>query len=448
MSLISRLTTLGAAGAGGASGWVADVGSMYINGLAVDGDDNIVIYGGDTSNNESYIAHIDGDGTQFLTTKAYVGNQGYIEYNGVFDSSGSFYNIESGKIERRNALGGGSPLAVNLTRSTNNSNNYNRYVAVDGSSNIYALGFNTNERAVTAIKMNSSGTLQYSRQIRPSTGSGGQNPELMGGFFHNTDLYWYGLIPRSSTIYGTAGIVKCDAANPANDVAGRYYYNGFTTGQKMVSACVDSSGDIYFLVKMNPNTSGLPNSTGTVSIGKISSSLTGPRIWEKGYYRTGGQLVEDGNNSSIVEVDGKVYVYMGRDKNSTTAELLILDSSDGSEVAKRSIQQFNTTGATYPVVYPWAQASKTSDGFAVLASMTKVMKINADTLPDTGTWIGGSIVFFGTSQMAVGASSYLGETGNSSGDFYNVSPSYSVGTGSNTQQADPTITVSNHSTIP
>lgn len=452
------LSTFGAASArsfggiggasGGAKGWVADIGSMYINGVAVDGNDNILLYGGDSSSGgDSYLANISADGTQFSTKKAYSGGNDYPEYNGIFDSSNKFYNINDGLIERRSALGGGSPLTVDLSRNTNNSSNQNTFVAVDGSSNIYSLGRNTNNRALTVIKMNSSGTLQYSRALYPSGGSGSYNPSIMGGFFYNTDVYWYGYIPKNSTIYGTAGIVKCRGSDPVEGVAGRYYYNGFTNEQRMVSACVDSSGDIYFIVKLSSNTSGLTNSTGTVSIGKISSSLTGARIWEKGYYRTSGQLVEDGNGASIVEVDGKVYVYMGREKNSTTAELLILNSSDGSEVAKRSIQNFSTTGATYPVIYPYNQASKTSDNFAILVSMTKVIKINADILPDASTWIGGNIVFFGSSQLAAGANSYLSETGNSSSDFTNSDAGYSVGTNSNSQLSDPTITVSNHAEI-
>lgn len=170
----------------------------YCAGIALDSSENVILAASNTGNNHSLLLKIQ-NSSPFLRTFSWrkqLSSGGFLKLNSVVvNSSDDIYllGLVTGspayaivlKFNSSGVFQWGRQLDINNT-STSLQNN--RLLSLDSSGNLYVMWFGTASNADTAIfKYNSSGTLQWQRQIR--TVSGAQRLQPRGIYVSGDYMY-------------------------------------------------------------------------------------------------------------------------------------------------------------------------------------------------------------------------------------------------------------------
>jgi hypothetical protein len=393
--------------------FIATNTSLYVNNLNVDSNQITYIGGGFPTRSQN----IASDGT-VVFTRSYGNPSGWDFTSGVgvsFDASKNLYYTGFGRITSGNRVG----ILVN-TNSTGNLE-FNRRLsgsgdisyyqnAIDSLGNIYSVGYSTpSANALLVVKYNSSGTLQWQKELGATGNAGGSSYSGLGNTnvvvdstgnyiyfafnsdFHTASRSGYVIKMETSTgnitwqrrFYGTNNGGGIDAAAVCRDSSDNVYVNfgavktASSAYERMFTAKWNSSGTLQWQRTYLPPSTGSDSSyagitcepdgtvyactsqDGVYSPGKsgwvVKYDTSGTVQWQRYWKQTGSQT-----NVTCVFVQGN-YLTVGPTQSST---FLLRVPKDGSKTGSYS---FN--GGTWTWGIPTGTVS-TGDATETAGSIT------------------------------------------------------------------------------
>ena len=252
-------------------------------GIAVDSSGNVYVGGGDQTN-KGYIAKYNASGTiqwQKSITNEFSLNFGYVtgRVGGVsVDSSGNVYvavellytvsSTAAMDIHLVKFDSSGTALWQRRLASPNNGNEYFASMTTDSAGNSYITSrSNRNSYAITMFKYNSSGTIQWQREIvNPGTGYG------IGGIsVFSTKMFVVGTTTISGSSIGYFAALPVDGT-----LTGTYSLSTVTGGSvtyQVNTTVTDSAGAMTIATSsLTASTSSLTEQAGSLS--ETTPSLT------------------------------------------------------------------------------------------------------------------------------------------------------------------------------
>ena len=262
------------------------------------------------------------------------------------------------------------------------SGNYSEYpnnIAIDGSNNVYVSMYgNTSGNDVSyIIKLDSSGAIQWQRQIsKTSISVYAQNMAVTSA----GDIYLVGRYQQVVSGQQAMLVVKYNTSGTIQwqkDLK----QNGVNTRAMYATACaVDSSGYVYITGSISEDSDG----TGNSLICQYDSN--GTLIWQRRLYKTNNSTYVSG---SRIQVDNNGYIYVINSTGAVanTATLFVKLPTDGTKTGAYTVGGISFTYGT-PSVSCTAGTASATDAAASLTISTSTTTASTSTMTaGTGTAI-------------------------------------------------------------
>ena len=302
--------------------------------IAVDANFNVYVFGGKANTGEDsdnfQLAKYDTSGViQFQKTLSGTASSDSGR-DMALDSSGNVYvvgNSNDGPSNNFQIAKYNSSGVVQWQRRLGNesSNDVGFGIALDSSSNVYVTGVQTygggGELCPQIAKYNSSGTIQWQRRLKPTTG----------------DDYYYG-VAAGSSIYACG---FSQAAGNNNLLLVKYDTSGTLQWQKRLGGAnaefgygvaIDSSGNVFV--------SGQTNVSGNYDMLIAKYDSSGTVIWQR---KLGDSAVDSVYGSHSIALDSSDNAYVCWTNGNSPLQIAKYDSS-GSIQWQRSISGNNCRG--------------------------------------------------------------------------------------------------------
>ena len=298
--------------------FIATNTSLYVNNLNVDNNQITYIGGGFPTRSQN----IASDGT-VVFTRSYGNPAGYDFTSGVgvsFDASKNLYYTGFAKNTggvRGGMLVGADPtgnLQFNRRLSAGGSTNDISYYqnAIDSSGNIYSVGYSTpSANALMVVKYNSSGTLQWQKELGATGNVGGSSYSSLGNTnvaVDSTGNYIYFAFNSDFHAASRSGyLIKMDTATGGITWQRRFYGTNNGGGVDAAAVCRDSSDNVYV------NFGAIKTaSSGYERMFTAKYNSSGTLQWQKTYLPP--SVASDSSYAGITcEPDGTVYACTSQD---------------------------------------------------------------------------------------------------------------------------------------